>query len=96
MSGPAIDRTLGMARSTVGAELRRIGLNRLSPLDPKPPVVRYQRERPGEMIHMDMKKLGRIDGIGRRITGDRTGQSAKRGTGWEVLHVAIDDASRLA
>ncbi len=96
MSGPAIARALGMPRSTVGAVLRRIGLNRLSTLDPKPPVVRYQRERPGEMIHMDMKKLGRIDGIGHRITGDRTGQSAKRGTGWEVLHVAIDDASRLA
>lgn len=96
MSGPAIARVLAMPRSTVGAVLRRLGLRRLAALEPKPPIVRYQRERPGEMIHMDMKKLGRIDGVGHRITGDRTGQSAKRGTGWEVLHVAIDDASRLA
>ena len=60
------------------------------------PVIRYERERPGELIHLDTKKLGRIDGIGHRITGDRTGQSNKGGTGWEFLHVAIDDASRLA
>jgi len=65
-------------------------------LDPKPAVIRYEREHPGELIHIDIKKLGRIDGIGHRITGDRRGQSSKRGTGWEYLHVAIDDASRLA
>jgi transposase InsO family protein len=58
--------------------------------------VRYERDMPGELIHLDIKKLGRIDGIGHRITGDRTGQSNKRGTGWEYLHVAIDDACRLA
>jgi transposase InsO family protein len=58
--------------------------------------VRYERDMPGELIHLDIKKLGRIDGIGHRITGDRTGQSNKRGTGWEYLHVAIDDARRLA
>ncbi|MEM8663314.1 MAG: IS481 family transposase [Pseudomonadota bacterium] len=96
MSGPAIARRLSMPRSTVGAILRRIGLGKLSALDEKPPVRRYQRERPGELIHIDTKKLGRIDGIGHRITGERRGQSNKRGTGWEVLHVAIDDASRLA
>jgi transposase InsO family protein len=96
MSGPAIARRLAMARSTVGAILRRLGLGKLSALEEKPPVRRYERERPGELIHIDTKKLGRIDGIGHRITGDRRGQSNKRGTGWEVLHVAIDDASRLA
>ena len=57
---------------------------------------REHRAHPGELIHLDIKKLGRIAGLGHRITGDRRGQSAKRGTGWEYLHVAIDDASRLA
>ena len=96
LSGPAIARRLGLPRSTVGAVLRRIGLGRLAALDPKPPAHRYERARPGELIHIDTKKLGRIDGVGHRITADRTGQSSKRGTGWECLHVAIDDASRLA
>jgi transposase InsO family protein len=96
LSGPAISRRLGLPRSTVGAILRRIGLGRLSALDLRPPILRYEREHPGELIHVDIKKLGRIDGIGHRITGVRTGQSSKRGTGWECLHVAIDDASRLA
>jgi len=96
LSGPAIARRLGRPVSTIGLVLRRLGLARLSSLDPRPPVVRYERERPGELIHIDIKKLGRIDGIGHRITGDRRGQSNKRGTGWEHLHVAIDDHSRLA
>jgi transposase InsO family protein len=96
LSGPVIARRLGRPVSTIGLVLRRLGLARLSALDPKPPVVRYERERPGELIHIDIKKLGRIDGIGHRITGDRRGQSNKRGTGWEHLHVAIDDHSRLA
>ena len=95
-SGPAIARQLGRPCSTVGAVLRRLGLGRLRALDPKPEVIRYEREHPGELIHLDIKKLGRIDGIGHRITGDRKGQSSKRGTGWEYFHVAIDDASRLA
>ncbi|BAF86928.1 transposase [Azorhizobium caulinodans ORS 571] len=96
LSGPAIAHSLGLARSTVGAILRRIGLSRLAALDEKRPANRYQKAMPGELIHMDTKKLGRIDGIGHRITGDRTRQSNRRGTGWECLHVAIDDASRLA
>jgi transposase InsO family protein len=95
-SGPAISRQLGIPTSTVGLVLRRLGLNRLRALDPKPEIIRYEREHPGELVHIDIKKLGRIDGIGHRITGDRHGQSGKRGTGWEFLHVAIDDASRLA
>ncbi len=96
LSGPAIARALGLPRSTVGAVLHRLGLGRLAALDPKPPVVRYQRERPGELIHIDTKKLGRIGGIGHRITGHHVGMHKSRGIGWEVLHVAIDDASRLA
>jgi transposase InsO family protein len=94
LTGPRIALRLGMPRSTVGAVLRRLGLGRLEALEPKPPVVRYQRERPGELIHIDTKKLGRIDGVGHRITGDRRGP--RRGIGWEHLHVAVDDASRLA
>jgi len=96
LTGPAIARALGLARSTVGLVLRRLGLNRLALLEPRPPVIRYERERPGEMIHLDIKSLGRFERIGHRITGDRTGQSKSRGIGWDHLHVAIDDASRLA
>ena len=95
-SGPAIARQLGLPGSTVGLALRRLGLGRLAALDPKPAILRYERQYPGELIHIDTKKLGRIDGVGHRITGDRRGQSRKRGTGWEYLHVAVDDASRLA
>ena len=100
MTGPAIARQLGRPLSTVGVVLRRRGLGRLRSLDSRPPVMRYERENPGELIHIDIKKLGRIEGIGHRITGDRTGQSNRRsvgrGLGWEYLHVAIDDRSRLA
>jgi transposase InsO family protein len=94
LSGPAIARRLGRPIATVGLVLRRHRLVRLHRLDPKPEIVRYQRDRPGELIHLDIKKLGRIDGVGHRITGDRRGQ--KRGIGWEFLHVCVDDASRLA
>jgi transposase InsO family protein len=94
LSGPAIARQLGMPVSTVGAILRRLGLGKLAALEPKPPVVRYQRERPGELLHIDTKKLGRIQAVGHRITADR--RDTKRGAGWEAVHVCIDDASRLA
>lgn len=100
LSGPAIARQLGRPVSTVGKVLRRLGLGRLKALDAPRAIIRYEREHPGELVHLDTKKLGRIDGIGHRMTGDRTRQSSKRGkgwgTGWEALHVAIDDASRLA
>jgi transposase len=69
MSGPVIARQLGMPVSTVGAILRRLGIGKPAALEPKPAVVRYQRQRPGELIHLDSKKLGRIAGIGHRITG---------------------------
>ena len=96
MSGPAIARQVRRPLSTVGVVLRRCGLGRLTAVIARPPIIRYERERPGELIHIDIKKLGRIKGIGHRITGDRTGQSNGRGIGWEYLHVAIDDRSRLA
>jgi transposase InsO family protein len=94
LSGPQIARRLQRPRSTVGLALRRLGLGRLAALAPRPPVIRYQRAGPGELLHIDTKKLGRIDGIGHRITGNR--RDTRRGAGWEILHVAIDDAARLA
>ncbi len=95
MTGPAIAAALGMARSTVGAILRRLGLGKLKALDPRPEVIRYERSAPGEMIHLDIKKLGRFEMAGHRATGDRqAGRSC--GAGWDFLHVCIDDASRLA
>ena len=95
LTGPAIAGRLGLARSTVGAVLRRSGLGRLSQLDAKPAIVRYERQNPGELIHLDIKKLGRFNTVGHRITGDRR-KGVSRGAGFDFLHVAIDDASRLA
>ncbi len=94
LSGPAIARILGMAGSTVGLVLRRIGLNRLVRLEPVVPAVRYEHAHPGDLIHIDTKKLGRIEQVGHRMHGDRTRRS--RRLGWEYLHVAVDDCSRLA
>lgn len=90
----AIAYELGLARSTVGAIVRRHGLGRLRALDPKPEVVRYEREAPGELVHLDTKKLGRIRGIGHRIDGVRKHHA--RGIGWEYAHIAIDDHTRLS
>jgi transposase InsO family protein len=95
VSGPVIARTLGLARSTVGLILRRLGLGRLSALDPKVPIIRYERAAPGEMIHLDIKKLGKFNVEGHRITGDRR-KGCSRKAGWDFLHVCVDDASRLA
>jgi transposase InsO family protein len=99
-SGAQIARETGVSKATVSRILRRLGLNRLRALEPAEPVRRYEREHPGELIHIDIKKLGRIDGLGHRITGDRRGQSNRRGRGeglgWEFVHVCIDDASRIA
>ncbi len=85
----------GVSRTTVGRILTRHGLNRWRDLDPAEPVRRYERARPGELIHIDIKKLGRFNKPGHRITRDRTGQSNSRGVGWEYVHVCIDDHSRL-
>ena len=95
MTGPRIAATLGLARSTVGLVLRRLGLGKLKQLDPKPPIVRYERAQPGEMIHLDIKKLGRFGAPGHRITGDRQAGRSRQ-AGWDFLHVCVDDASRLA
>jgi transposase InsO family protein len=99
-TGRQIAAELGISPATVSRILKRLGLNRLQALEPAEPVRRYERARPGELIHIDIKKLGRIDGIGHRITGDRHRQSNRRsrgeGLGWEFVHVAIDDNSRIA
>lgn len=94
MTGQKIADQLRMPRSTVARLLSRAGMGRLHLLDPKEPVRRYQRERPGELLHLDVKKLARFRTVGHRMTGDRSRQS--RGVGWEFAHVCIDDASRLA
>jgi transposase InsO family protein len=83
----------GVAASTVHAILRRHGCSRLRPPLPRGEVVRYERERPGELLHVDVKKLGRIVKPSHRVTGDRRDRS--RGAGWQYLFVAIDDATRL-
>lgn len=93
-TGPQIASRVGSSPATVARILAKEGLSRLKNLDPKPPVRRYQREHPGELIHIDTKKLGRIKVIGHRITGNR--RQCARGAGWEFVHVAVDDASRLA
>jgi transposase len=96
LTGKAIAQETGVSPATVSRVLKRLGLNRLSALEPATPVRRYEREHPGELIHLDIKKLGRFKRIGHRITGDRKGQSNARGVGWEFVHVCIDDASRIA
>ena len=95
-TGKQIAAELGISPATVSRILKRLGLNRMAALEPAAPVRRYERAKPGEMIHIDIKKLGRFNRIGHRITGDRTGQSNSRGVGWEFVHVAIDDHSRVA
>jgi transposase InsO family protein len=103
MTAAQISTALGMALSTVSAVLKRVGLGKRSRLDPPEPPNRYERRRPGELIHIDVKKLGRILKPGHRVTGDRRGQANThrngkpiRLAGWEFVHVAIDDHSRLA
>jgi transposase InsO family protein len=95
-TGKQIAAELGISPATVSRILQRLGLNKLKALEPAEPVRRYEREHPGDLIHIDIKKLGRFDRVGHRITGDRTGQSNSRGIGWEYVHLAIDDHSRLA
>ncbi|GLS17571.1 IS481 family transposase [Labrys miyagiensis] len=95
-TGKHIAAQVGVCPATVSRILRRLRLNRMRDLEPAEPVRRYERASAGEMIHIDIKKLGRFEKIGHRITGDRTGQSNSRGVGWEFVHVCIDDYSRLA
>jgi transposase InsO family protein len=88
-----IATSVGVSESTVGRVLRRAGLSRLSDLEPSEAVVRYEHEHPGDLLHIDTKKLGRIEQLGHRITGDR--RDTARGAGWEYLFVAVDDHSRI-
>lgn len=97
LTGKAIAAEVGVSEATVSRILRRLGLNKLSALEPAEPVRRYEREKPGELIHLDIKKLGKIGSVGHRITGRRTGIVNRHlGIGWEFVHVCIDDASRIA
>ena len=92
-----ISAALGLSRSTVARTLGRHGLSRLRSLEPVAVVRRYERAKPGELLHIDTKKLGGIQGIGHRITGREGGRFVRSdGLGWDCVHVAIDDASRLA
>jgi transposase InsO family protein len=107
LTGPEIAETLEMPTSTVSAVLKRIGLGKLSRLEPEVPIRRYEKQRPGELIHIDVKKLGRIGpfGAGHRIIGRKRRRSKvkidaagvmRRQIGWECVHVCVDDATRLA
>jgi transposase InsO family protein len=94
MSARAIANQLRLRRSTVSGVLKRLGLARLKSLDPPEPVRRYERRAPGDLIHLDIKKLGRFRRPGHRVTGNRN--NASDGAGWEYVHVCIDDHARLA
>ena len=99
-TGKRIAIETGVSAGTVSRVLQRLGISRMKALEPAEPVRRYEREHPGELIHIDIKKLGRFDTIGHRITGDRSIRSRVRyrgkGASWEYVHVCIDDASRIA
>jgi transposase InsO family protein len=105
MTAAEIAEVLAMALSTVSAVLKRIGLGKRSRLEPPEPPNRYERRRPGELVHLDIKKLGRISrrGAGHRVTGQRRGRDRatidgkqRHLSGWEFVHVCVDDATRLA
>ena len=94
LTGDAIAARLGPGRSSVFRALRKLGRSHLVSLEVKPPVRRYQWEKPGQMLHIDIRRLGKIDGVGHRKAGTR--QVCRRRPGWEYPHVCIDDASRVA
>ena len=97
MTGAEIALCLAMALSTVSAVLRRVGLGKLSRLEAPEPPNRYERRRAGELLHIDVKKLGRIrDGAGHRMLGRGPGRHGGKGAGWDYVHVCVDDATRLA
>ena len=93
-TGTRIASEVGVSKASVSRILRRLGLSRLRALDTPIPARRYEREHPGELIHLDIKKLGRFSAVGYRITGDHSRRT--RGVGWDYLHICIDDASRVA
>lgn len=94
LTGDEIAQRLGVCRSSVFRALHKLDCSRLSSLEKKEPVQRYQWEKPGQMLHLDIKKLGKIDGVGHKKAGTR--QVTRRRPGWEYLHVCVDDASRAA
>ena len=96
LTGRLIAMQTGVSPGTVSRVLKRAGLSWMKDLVPAEPVVRYEYDSPGGLIHLDNKRLGRFERVGHRVTGDRTGQSNSRGVGWEYVHVCIDDASRIA
>jgi len=89
-----IAQEAGRGLATVSRCMAKLGLSRLERLEPAPAAVRYERASPGELLHLDTKKLGRIDGLGHRATGER--QHRNRGIGWDMVHLAIDDHSRVS
>ena len=89
-----IAQALGVSKSTVGRVLARAGLSRLRDLEPCEPIMRYEHERPGDLLHIDTKKLGRIERMSHRITGNR--RDSVDGAGWEFLFVAVDDHARIS
>ena len=93
-NGWRIARELGLSRATICRILRRAGMNRLRSLDPPPPVQRYEHKRPGDLIHFDIKRLARIVRPGHGITGNP--RDHVRGAGYQYLHIAIDDHSRIS
>ena len=94
MNAVQIAEALGMSERTVRAVIARLGLSKLAPIEAPEPANRYERPMPGELIHIDVKKLGRIGRPGHRVHGDRRTRS--RGIGWEFVHVCVDDCTRLA
>jgi transposase InsO family protein len=93
-TGAQIAESVGVSRATAARTLRQLGLNRLDALEPVTAGRRYEWARAGQLLHLDIKKLGRIGQVGHRITGDRRDRT--RGIGWEFVHVCIDDCSRVA
>ena len=95
-TGKQIAKETAVSPATVSRILRAARLSRTRDLEPPEPPVRYEYEKPGGLIHIDIKKLGSFERTGHRITGKRSGNASSRGSGWEFVHVCIDDASRVA
>ena len=93
-TGLRISLTTGVSRATISRILRRLRLSRMRDLEPPTPIVRYEHAAPGDLLHLDIKKIGRFQAVGCRITGNRRGRIHR--AGWEYVHVAIDDHSRIA
>jgi transposase InsO family protein len=93
-TGLRISLTTGLSRATVSRILRRLHLSRMRDLEPPPAILRYEHAAPGDLLHLDIKKIGRFHAVGCRITGNRRGRIHR--AGWEYIHVAIDDHSRIA